>query len=415
MTRAGHEHRLPGSSEGQPGSGYRRLRDDPHTTMVRIAGEIGPRRATSLAEAKAAAYMDGRLRRAGMLVSADTFVASRSAGWDGLLVAALALLATLLYVWQPLPSVLLALWDVALAAFLARRRAPLLGRRRGSQNVVATRAATGRARWRVVLLSPLDSPPVLDPLARALLAGGALRAGRLIACALLAALGLAGLADLPLELGWLLWYAQLLPAAYLAGTAAVELSVARRPYSPGAVSHAGALAALLAVAETTDALERVELWAVALGTTALGAGTADLLRRYPFDREATLFVSIEGIGVGSLCFVTGGDGPRARPADPLLAELAHAAAAEPQIEAGPRLYRGGHSLAGALRCAGMRSLAVMCLDAAGRVPLRHTADDAPDQVDAAALERAAQLVAGIVRRLDTHSLEGAGPSRPPLA
>jgi hypothetical protein len=266
--------------------------------------------------------------------------------------------------------------------------------------VIATRAVDA-VRRRVVLLAPLDSPALLGPLERALLAEGPLHAGRLLACGLLVALGLAGLVGGPPEAVRLAWYAQFAPLAYLLATAALGLAASRRAHSPGAVSHAGALASLLAAAETTDTLDHAELWAVALGATGSRAGLADLLRRYPFDREMTLFVSLEGIGSDSLCFVTGGDAPGGQPADPLLLEAAYAAAAEPQSEAGPRVYRGGRSLAGALRARGLRSMAVMCLDAAGKVPLRHSQDDTPDRVDAAVLEQAARLVSGIVRRLDS--------------
>jgi hypothetical protein len=369
--------------------------------MLQIAGEIGPRRATSLGEAKAAAYLDGRLRRAGMQVSADPFRAVWPAGWDGLLLALTGLLGAVLYYWLPLLALLLSLWNTALAALLVWRGVPLLGMRRASQNVVATQAAVQAGAWRVVLLAPLDSPPALGGLGRALLLGPRLSAGRLVVCGLLVLLALAGMARLPWEVRQALWYGQLLLAAFLGLLAALEIRASHGPSSPGAVSHAGALAALLAAAEDLGPLDHVELWAVALGATATGAGISDLLRRYPFDRESTLFLCLEGIGAGSLGFVSAGDAGRGRGADPLLLEQAYAAAAEPQVDAGPRVYRGGRTLAGDLRRAGLRTVAITCLDAAGRVPLRASEDDAPDQVDAALLERAAHLAAGIVRRLDT--------------
>jgi hypothetical protein len=262
----------------------------------------------------------------------------------------------------------------------------------------------------VVVLAPLDSPPLLGRRGTALLADGTREAWRLAACALLALLAVLGLL-LPGELTRGVLYAQGLPVAMLVGAAAIELRATRRERSPGAVSHAGGLAALLAVAETTEPQEEVELWAVALGATASFQGVADLLRRYPFDRDTTLFVSVEGIGAGSLCFVSRGDAPGRLPADALLLEVAHDAGAEAPSEAGPRTYRGGWSVAGRLRAAGMRSIAVMCLDAEGRVPLRGSLDDTPAVVDGALLERAALLVADIVRRLETG--ERMGRATPP--
>ncbi len=378
----------------------RRLREDPYEAMLRIAGEIGPRRPTSLAEAKAAAYLDGRLRRAGMSVSADAFRATPTSGWDTLLVALLACLAVALYFWLPLPSLLLSLWNMCLAAVLLRRGGGLIGRRGTSQNVIATRAAAELRRWRVVLLAPLESPPALGRVGRALLSNGRAARGRLIAGVAIVLLAAGGLADLPLEARRALWYAQALPAAYLLVLAGAELRAARAPYSPGAVSHAGALATLLSAAEALGQLESVELWVAALGSVSTRGGLEDMLRRYPFDREETLFIGIEGIGAGSLCFVSGGDGPRRLGADPLILERAHTVGLDPQNEVGPRVYRGGTTLAGALRAAGLRTLGVMCLDAAGRVPLQASAADAPDQVDPALLERAAQFVTALVRQFD---------------
>src|SRR5690242_8591945 len=115
----------------RPGQHLRRLREDPLDAVGHIAGEIGPRRPTSLGEAQAAAYLDGRLRRAGLRVSADAFRAPRSAGFDGPLLALPALVSVLLYYRLPLPSLFLALWGLAIAAVaLWRPSAALLVRRR---------------------------------------------------------------------------------------------------------------------------------------------------------------------------------------------------------------------------------------------------------------------------------------------
>ena len=65
-----------GDADDQPRSLLRRLREDPTDAVNRIAVEIGARRPTSLGEAQAAAYLDGRMRRAGLRVSADAFRAA---------------------------------------------------------------------------------------------------------------------------------------------------------------------------------------------------------------------------------------------------------------------------------------------------------------------------------------------------
>jgi hypothetical protein len=252
----------------------------------------------------------------------------------------------------------------------------------------------------VVLLAPLDSLPALGAAARVLITNGRQHVGRLAACCAILLLALLGITDLPLEVRRVLWYLQALPVLYLLLTATLEILAARRPYSPGAVSHAGALAVLLTVAESTSTLGTVELWAVALGSSGSGRGLHNLLQRYPFDSETTLFVSLEGLGVGDLCYVREGDGPRGRGADVLLLEQARLAAAEARVEALPQVYRDGQTLAGRLRDAGMRTLTITCLDGRGHIPLRHMADDSADQIDEAVLERASLLVASLVRRLE---------------
>ena len=397
---AGADPALPEPGDGSRWA-QRQLREDPYEVVQRLAGDIGARPATSLNEAKAAAYLDGRLRRAGMAVSADPFRAVEPGGWEALLIALPALLAVALYIWLPLPSLLLALWTIALAIFFMRRATPLLGKRRTSQNVVATRAATEPRRWRIVLTAPLDSPAGLNLFGRAIRAATLPTWSHLAACLVLAALALAGLLPLQLDLVRGLWLAQFVPASALLLLAALGMWAARSHSSPGAISHAGALAGLLSVAEALGSLEYVELWAIALGSCSTGAGVADLLRRYPFDREETLVIGLEGIGAGSLCFVTGGDAPGRMPADPLLLEQAHIAGADLRIEVGPRAFRGGLTQAGRMRRAGLRSLALTCLDASGRVPLQSSVNDTPQAVDAAVLERAARFAEALARRFDT--------------
>ena len=384
--------------ELRPGQHLRRLREYPLDAVNRIAGEIGPRRATSLSEAQAAAYLDGRLRRAGLRVSVDPFRAPSGISADGLLLALLALISVALYYWFPLPSLFLALWSVAIAGVMLRQPGmPLLTRRRLSQNVIATRATTQAPRWRVVLLAPLDSPPAMGWLTRLL--GDDIRplVGRVVACGLLTLFALIGLLDV--RRVW--WYAQMLPAAYLLLLAILELWMLRAPTTPGAVNHAGALAVLLASAEELNTLQQTELWVIALGATNSGAGLADLLRRYPFDSAVTLFIGIEGIGHGALSYVTREGLLRKHMVDPLLLQLVAAVDAhDPLINAEPHLSGRERTIVRPLQRAGRRALTITCLEANGEVPYRGSPEDTSEVVDGPTLERAVRLVAGLVRKID---------------
>jgi len=388
----------------RPGQYLRRLREDPLDAVSRIAGEIGPRGATSLGEARAAAYLDGRLRRAGLRVSADSFRAPRSAGAAGPLLALPALLSVVLYYRLPLPSLFLALWGLAIAVvILLRPSAALLARRRPSQNVIATRATTSAPRRRVVLLAPLDSPPAMGRLTRLLCDDLRPQIGRVAAYGLLALFALFALpSDIPFEARRALWYAQFVPTVYLLLLAVLELWLLRAPAVPGAVNHAGALAVLLASAEELNALERTELWAVALGATSSDAGLADFLRRYPFDREMTLFVGIEGIGAGELSYVTREGVLAQRPADPALLQFVAATdAADPLINAVPRQYRRERTIAARLLRVGQRAVTIICLGADGEPPYRGSPHDTPDVIEAQTLDRAMRLVVGLVRQIDS--------------
>jgi hypothetical protein len=390
----------------QPHSLLRRLREDPLDAVSRIAGEIGARRAMSLGEAQAAAYLDGRMRRAGMRVSADAFRAAAGPGWDGAVLALLAATGVALYYWLPLPSLALAFWDLTIAVVaLLRPGAPLLARKRPSQNVIATRAITETPLWRVVLLAPLDSPPASGRFARMLSSGTRPQLGRVVACGLIVLCALLALTG-PLSLRQVLWYAQFPPAAYLLLLAALEIWAVFAPTTPGAANHAGALAALLESADALNGLSQTELWAVGLGATSTNVGLADLLRRYPFDYKMTLFIGIETIGAGRVSYVTREGIISQQPADPLLLRLvADADAGDPLIDAEPRPYRAEPTLVRALQRAGRRALTIIGLEADGRPARRGSMADTPDTVDAQALDRAVRLIVGLVKKIDASSAE----------
>lgn len=403
MQRPYRPTNVTGASETglQPGSLLRRLREEPRDAINRIAGEIGGRRATSLGEAQAAAYLDGRLRRAGLRVSAEGFRAPAGIGWDGVALALLTLASAILYYWLPLPSLALSAWNLGLAiAALLRPTTPLLTGKRPSQNVIATRALERPPRWRVVLLAPLDTPPATNHLARWLTAGTRPLLGRALACGLLLALALLALFG-PLEFRRLLWYAQFAPAIYLAVLAAIGMWQARAPATRGAANHAGALAALLESADTLSTLANTELWTVALGATDSGAGLADLLRRYPFDRQMTLFIAVESIGAGLLSYVTREGRLPQRTADQMLVRLvSETDAGDPLINIEPRPYYSEPTLTSALHRGQYRSLTIIGLDADGRPAQRGSLADTPENVEPEMVDRAVRLIVGVVKGID---------------
>lgn len=389
-------HTELGGTHTPPGSFMRRLRDNPQETVYRLAEDIGPRPPTSLGEARAAAYIDGRLRRAGMRVSADTFEASIAIGAEGLLVGMLAIVSVLLYYWFPYPALVFSLvaFGVAIAAVF-RRGTPLLARRRPCQSVVATRAANDRPRRRLVLLAPLDTPPASERFERLL--GGRIHMpiGRLIAISMLLLFEITG--TLMVDRLWL--YLSLIPFVYLMLSALVDGWALTASPTPGAISHAGALAVLLAACEALEEQEKTELWAVAIGATTAQAGLADMLRRYPFDQD-TFFIGLEGIGDGELCYLSHEGWLLRQASDVLLAATIAEASIEIQAIIPARSYTATTTLAGRLLANGYRALTLTCLGSDGRVPRRAQPDDTADRTNSELLEKATRLVVEVIRRFD---------------
>lgn len=392
---------------------YSSVRDETREIEVlvgQLADQAGARAATSPGEATAAAFVNGRLRRAGMGVATYELRVAPHPGGAYLIFGALGLVATALSLLLPLPSLLLAL---NLLAWLAIDRfgapIPPVGRRRASQNIVGTLAVAGAAglqpvapRWRVVLMAPLDAPHERRRLAA--LAGPERPAALArLAAALLVAAGAAA-AMLLSGPWWLIG----LPGAVLCLLIAVAALLPATPtQGDGGVA---ALAAMVAAAQRIERLERVELWAVAVGAAGTDPrGVTTLLARYPFDRERTLFLALESLAGEQLVYATR-EGPGG-PADALLLELAAGAdAADPQIDAEPRALAEPARLAAPLRRHRYRALTILAratppAESPAGPAARRPGDAATSPSvapDPRLVERAARLAVGIVRRLELH-------------
>jgi hypothetical protein len=271
-------------------------RENPFEVVKKISDEIGPRPVTSIAEAQVAAFMGGRLRRAGMQVWSDPFYTHMRSGTGAFSVAVLAAAVVIMWGNQSEYALASAIVAFLIAIITTSTRLMRIGQRQHeSQNVVATQASLSPPTRRVVLLAPLDSHQPSDPLSNREARVGATAALLTFAC-------IEFFAPLPLpELLRLIIMAT--PAVYLVVAASAELWVRSQPYSPGAVSYASALATMLTVIEDVGRLPKTEIWAVGLGGGSTGAGLRELLKRYPFDRRATFFIGLEGIGRGSLSYI----------------------------------------------------------------------------------------------------------------
>lgn len=376
-----------------------RLRAVPIDVITKLSGlERAP---SSLGEAQAAAYLDGRLRLANWNVSADSFHYQQGLGFNSMVVGIPALVCVVLYFYLPYPSLFLALWCLLVSLVLLRDPDwQIFSKRRQSQNIVATQAAKSRPRRRLILLAPIDAPLVMPDVIRWLCSDMRAHIGRVVASTLLVVLLIAAWFG-PYELRVGLWVAQSLPMFYLLFLSGLEYWQYRMPVSPGATCYAASLAALISTAEELSELERTEVWVAGIGASSNGAGLRNLLARYPFDKDMTYFVVLGGIGAGNLCYITRQGFGKSIVSSPQLRELAaEADAADPLINAEPHIYRRSLTLSARLRNAGYHSLSIACLDAQGNMPYRAMMGDKAQHVDLNLVERTTRFLVGLVRQAD---------------
>ncbi len=361
-----------------------------------LADEIGPRPATSTAEARAAALVAAQMRQIGLEVGVQTFAAAAAPSAGLGLLAAIGTAAALLGWWLPVPSMLL----VALLLWLSGRELngpPTLAamlRRHPSQNVIGTRAADRPPRSRIILLAHLDSPRIVTPRWSRYLRWSLL----IVPGELLLLLGL-----LAARWAWPVTAPLLLaPLLLLAGSAALIWWRERRAmWSHGAVD-AAALATTMAAAETPLA-DDVELWVVALGAGAAGgAGLHALLDVYPFPVDETWFINLPWLGRGTLTLVTGEGLWRERPTDPRLSQIFHdlQSVSAPLIR---RPYRGERLDSARLLARGYHAISLVGLCSDGTAAGFRHADDTSSNLDPHALQTAVVVLERALARFNRRS------------
>ncbi len=364
-------------------------------TLRYLSDEIEARRAGGLGEAQAAGYLAGRLRRANYAATVLSFRTGIGEALPLILAASLGAAGALLAAWATYPpaqGLAVIVIIVALALFWTDLEGAQPLRRllkgRLSQSVVAVRAASGRLRWRVVVLAPLDSPP-RSALGR--------RGIRIILLALGAALVGAIIFALTSAPVWRLLLAG--SAIVLAGGA---ITVALRSALPApwpAIHGAGDLAALVMTAESLEPLVHVEVWFAALGGSTIShANVEALLARYPFSPVDTCFINLHAIAAGQPVFVTREGLLRERRSNRMLLALADETdAADVSIDAEPRRLQQ-RTLAHALLRHGQRVITISS----------HSDATPFTSPDAATIERCTRLVTGMIRGLETDG-RGRGP------
>jgi hypothetical protein len=377
-------------------------------TEIDALVDVGGRAPGSDAERRAAAHLKQRLEGIGRDAELESIEV-----WPGwpltyAILAALAVLGSVLSVSVPALGAALALLAALLTFLDAGVLLPTLRRllgRRASQNIVSWGdrdrpgllvlmahydagrggiALSQKAEARRAAFGNLVRRPIgpLEPLFWAELA--------VLVCCVLRLAGLSGL---------LLTVLQFIPTVLLIVAVALLLDIALAPTKGGENDNATGAALALRLAERfgRGKLDHFDLHVVLTGgQKAVAAGSRAFLKRHKRDlaRERTVILNLDAAGSGTVRY-TSREGPLvAIKSHPQLVQVCQAIADDDEDENafGARAITNRSASDGyAARSAGLPAITIGC---------RGRLDYVPERVDAEALERAEGFCAELIRRLD---------------
>jgi Peptidase family M28 len=370
--------------------------------------DVGRRAPGSDAERRAAAYLKQRLEGLGRDVEVESVDAWPRWPFAYAVLAALAVVGSVLSVSIPALGAALALAAALLTFLDAGVLLPTLRRvlgRRASQNVVSWGdrdkpgllllvahydagrsgiALSQKAEERRAAFGNLARRPIgpLEPLFWAQLV--------ILVCCVLRLAGLSGL---------LLTVVQFIPTVLLIVAVALLLDVALSPTKAGENDNATGAALALRLAERFGG-GRLDHFGVHVlltgGQNAIAAGSRSFLRRHKreLSRERTVILNLDAVGSGTVRY-TSREGPLlAIKSHPQLVQLCHGIAEDDEDENafGARaIVNRSPSDGYAARSAGLPAITISC---------RGRLDYVPARVDAEAIERAEGFCAELIRRID---------------
>lgn len=371
-----------------------------------LAQEIGPRGTGTVGEEEAAYYVRDRLQHLGLAIEECSFRAVAEMNWFPITAALISLCGIALY---PLSE-----WILFPAALLASLAAPLLWwaitradspfwfflPRVTSRNVVVRIAPTGKTAQIVVVISHLDS----NRCRFVWRAGKArmIKVGSIATLIIYSAIGLLLLLGAASGWGWP-YFASLPGAIYALATLIVLFAELRCPYSPGANDNAASVAVNLGLAAqfARESLETTEVWFAFTGAEEVDhRGLKVLLKEHHELRDA-LFIGLEGVGGGDLCYLTQEGILRSYNPDPELLRFAgEAAKRRSDLNVKPRVMPVVDEVQ-TLRRLGYRAICLAGRDSqTDSLPYWHTCEDTVEHVSAASLERTAKFVWEMIHGID---------------
>ncbi len=359
--------------------------------LTELSEQIGPRSATSAAEAVAAAQINARLRQVGFSVDTRSLSTINRPGVRLVPIAIFLMVTAMLAAWQPPIGLILSLWLMGLLLVDGLYAPlPVWQRRHTSQHIIAARPiveATTQAprlpRYRFVILAPLDTPLVWRGL-NILIAPT--RAG-LIARLLISCLPIVVACATMVGSEWR-W---LLSVGALCGCMGLLWAAWNRPPLAQPDGGLAALATLVRIGQQLPETHHVEVWAIAVGAAYCDPyGIQALLDRYPFDPTNTLVVGLGSLAGDQLIVISRSGLLHQERADPVLYQLAMMADRnDPLIDLEPRTQASYDSILSPLRRRGFRTLSIQAVS------------QGPSVIEPMVIERATRLIIAIVQALDT--------------
>jgi peptidase M28-like protein len=167
--------------------------------------------------------------------------------------------------------------------------------------------------------------------------------------------------------------------------------------SPGASTNASGVATLIEVGRRLqrEAPADIETWLVfPSAKESLSLGMRTWMREHgdEIDPRDTFFVNVDTVGRGDLHHVTADGYALVFRSDRRLTRVCESLGSRPYV------WRQGTDATQAAM-AGFGSVTICCLDERGRMPDFHRASDTADRIDPATLERTADFVETLVRRI----------------
>lgn len=370
-----------------------------------LARTIGPRKGGSQEEKDAADYLISALDDVGLPAARLRARAPRSGQLTDILPAGAALLATIVALLLPAAGLVLLIVVLAIMVAVHTGFLKLSAYLPDTEtvNVLAIVPPAEADVRRLIVTSTLDSGAagILARRHRSDLYGW-LHAGVIAATVLALLITLLRVVDS----GDALRLVLVIPLLGIAGILALLFEREEaRTISPGAITNASGVAAMIEIARSTVVAPPrwLEVWFLGVGGSAShGGGMNDFLARNTFDPDTTYFVHLQSPGGGPVVVPkTTGAGLRTAPATPLLTWIFDSVKQRPDGATGDERQRLAiPSLATNTHSAGYQSVVVAGVDESGRVPYLHNEEDQTYNVQDECIDDAARLVALAIDALD---------------